>query len=108
MRAILLKDGKFEEVEIEKFEDYYKFLECETFDIQTTTIFSKQVSMYIDDEGLFKKGNIAYNSPFFHSPLCGNILFLGGADKDGKTLPLDGNITLNLLNNYVKFYGIVK
>jgi hypothetical protein len=111
MRAIILKNGQFEEVKIDKkngLEDYYNFLECRTFDIQTAHILGYNISMYIDDEALFVKNNIVYNAGFFRSPLAGNILFLGGIDKKGNTLELQKEITTDLLNNFITLYGVVR
>lgn len=113
MRAILLIADKneFKEVEIDEtkgLDDYYKHLECSSFDIQTVDFSGIQMSLYVDDEGLFKKGNIAYDSDIFRSVLCGNILFLGGVGSEGETLELPKEIVCGDLKANINIYGIVE
>ena len=112
MRAILYNPKKktFEEVEIGKgLEDYYKFLECRTFDVQTNMIKGFQVSCYVDDEGTFISGNLASESIAFQSVLIGNILFLGGVDYEtGNTLPLPEEVSKEYLDSIIEIIGEVE
>ena len=113
MRAILLKadENEFVEVEIDTnkgLEDYYKYLECSCFDIQTVDFLGIKMSLFVDDEATFKSGNIAFESKLFNEYLIGNILFLGGVDSEGNTLELPKEVVCGDLKANISVYGIVE
>lgn len=45
------------ELEVNDYTDYYKILDCSTFDIQTRKFGDLWLDIYCDDEGLFKEDN---------------------------------------------------
>lgn len=75
--------------------DYYNFLECSCFDV---VYVANGIDAYVDDEGLMV-ANPRINYVMTERgmiPLAGNIVFTGGVDKNGNTLPFEKD--LDLLN----------
>ena len=74
------------EVEINDYTDYYKPLDCKTFDVAMIEYKGAALSLYIDDEGLLVPGNIGREIHGYPQPLFGNIVICGGVDNIGNTL----------------------
>ena len=72
-----------EDAVITNYKDYYKHLECRTFDVIQL---GDKISIYVDDDGLC--ASPLYLTLVFgvEQPLAGNLVFAGGVDKNGKTL----------------------
>lgn len=70
------------ETEIEHFDDYYKHLKCDCFDIATRKVGDKFFDMFVDDVGLFVDNPIpsAIDIDTMEVLLVGNIIF---ANHDG-------------------------
>ena len=89
-------------VEISTYKDYYKHLECSTFDVARVEWLGEEISLYIDDEGLFKEGNLGREVKGYPQPLFGNIVICGGVDNKGNTLEVPDCITLENINDFIK------
>ena len=90
MTNLLLWDGnEFTSVEIgEGIDDYYKYLECSTFDIATRNVGGKYFDIFCDDEGLFKENpKITAMSPTGRVMFVGNLIF-ANHDAEGNTTSL--------------------
>lgn len=61
-------------------------IHCKWFDIVSTTIKGKEVSIYVDDEGLFVEGQEFFHVDGYANPLGGWGLIFGGSDEEGNTL----------------------
>jgi len=86
------KTEVFSEETIEVYTDYYKLLECRTFDIVSP---AKDINIFVDDEGLFKDGNAVSQINFTngHSvKLAGILVFVGGVNEEGEVLSFKGDI----------------
>ena len=95
MRAILSEvDGTTKEVDIGNYKDYYKYIGCDSFDVVRLTWGDINVSIFIDDEGLFKKDNLGRKVFGYPEALFGNMVITGDVDDEGKTLPLPREITV--------------
>jgi hypothetical protein len=103
--CISTKDYTIKEVWIKNYKDYYKYLECDTFDAVTNAV--GDISAFIDDEGLLKSGNLVVDiSPFaFPQPYAGNIVLVGGVDDEGETLPLPDYVTIEMVHEFTKIVG---
>jgi len=71
---------------ITNYKDYYKFLECDIFDVVTIDWKGYQLSLFVDDEGLLKSGNCGREIEGTCQPLFGNIVVCGGVDEEGNTM----------------------
>lgn len=94
------------EVKVEKLDDYYKFLNCDTFDIANRQVGNTRYDLLVDDEGLFKQNpRISTVIDSTQEPaLVGNITF-AKHDASGETTGLTDvdihNIkTISLLRSY--------
>jgi len=99
MRAIVYnaKTREAKEVEIENYKDYYKHLDCRTFDIVRI---SESVNVYVDDEGLMVDNPSFSLVAGYPEPLAGNLVFTGGADRDGNTLSSTESVK-NVIKNII-------
>jgi len=97
MRAIAYnaKERTAEVVEITNYKDYYKYLNCRTFDIIQP---HKNVSVFLDDEGLFVEDQSFSLVSGYQEQLAGNLVFTGGVDSKGDTLPYKGSVEEVLQN----------
>ena len=100
MRAIVNKISEVGslcyEVDINNYKDYYKHLECDCFDVVMVKWHGHDISIYVDDEGMLKEGNLGRMVEGYHAPLFGNMVICGGVDEEGETLPLPEEF--NILN----------
>lgn len=90
--------AEFKEEEVGTIEDYYRLLDCHTFDIVQL---DNNVDIYIDDEGLYVANQIITPVVSFRGaiPIAGNIVITGGADREGDTLPV--SITMEQAKNII-------
>ena len=98
IRGILFRwegfEPRIEEVIINDINDYYKYIDCSTFDCVYTECKGKRISVFCDDEGMLKEGNIGM--PIGESEelvLFGNLVFVGDVDSIGRTLGLPDEIS---------------
>lgn len=85
-----VKQKKFYEAECNELKDYYKHLECNCFDIANRRIGGEVFSIYLDDEGLFKKKievSAINRSLDERTILVGNLIF-SRTDINGETISL--------------------
>jgi len=110
MRAICINvnDYTIKEVWIKNYKDYYKYLECDTFDAVSNAV--GDLSAFVDDDGLIKSGNPVVDiSKFaFPQPYAGNIVLTGGVDVEGNTLPLPDYVTIEMVRDFTKIVGEVR
>ncbi|MGW8769010.1 DUF3846 domain-containing protein [Streptomyces sp. NPDC055815] len=106
---LVLPDGMFKVIDWpansgETLKTLRTEIECSMVDVVDIT---PNLSMWIDDEGLYSENpyvNVAasylfsrYATP--HQPYLGNAVFTGGTDKDGDTLGLSEDQTLELVQH---------
>lgn len=83
-----VKENRVDEVKCQKLDDFYKYLECDCFDIACLKIGEKYFDCFVDDEGLFKEEIIpAAISKDGKVMLVGNIVF-ANHDSEGNTTSL--------------------
>lgn len=109
MRAIVLQNiGTYEhlyETDIKSYKDYYEHLKCELFDVVRVRWNGEDISIFVDDEGLFKPNNYGRKVEGYPNPLFGNMVICGGVDAEGDTLSLPD--TFNIIN-VLKFIGEIE
>ena len=74
---------KITEEEVNDYTDYYKLIGCSTFDV----VRLDGADIFLDDEGLLVSGNYGRMVEGYPEQLFGNLVFTGGADDEGETLP---------------------
>jgi hypothetical protein len=101
-KAILIdvENKEFKSVEVNDLQDIYDNLNCNCFDVAHV---AKDVSCYVDDEGLLKNGYIdedgkRHNLSGFqvgdNSVLMGNGLLVGEPDSEGETTDFEYPISV--------------
>ena len=75
-------------VEIEDYTEYYKHLNCHTFDVVRVTWLDEEISIFVDDEGLLKPSNYGREVIGYKGALFGNMVICGGVDPIGNTLAI--------------------
>lgn len=112
MRAVSVKfkDGItiVEEIDIKSYKDYYKYLECDCFDVAMNK--DRTISAFVDDSGLLVSDNpvCTYSDLGFDEPLAGNVVFAGGVDSEGETLPLSEDISVMMISNAIDVIGFTR
>lgn len=105
VKNLLLLDvwnGEVKEITIKEFEDYYKYLRCDCFDIPTRRIGKekREFDIFCDDEGLLKFHiPTAYNSKN-QTMLVGNLIF-SKTDSEGETISLTPE-EIEYIKGYIK------
>ena len=105
MVKLLLLDvwkGQVKTIQIKEFEDYYKYLNCDCFDIVTRRIGKQKLpfDIFCDDEGLLKFHiPTAYNSKN-QTMLVGNLIF-SKTDNEGETISLTPE-EIKYIKSYIK------
>ena len=98
--------GEFKEVNCGKLDDYYKYLECDTFDIATRNIGGRYYDIYVDDIGLFAEHPIVTAiSSEFKPMLVGNLIF-ANHDSQGNTTSLSDEDIAHIKNNVIAIYDM--
>ena len=87
MANLLLFNGDtFQKVQCEELDDYYKYLECDCFDIATRKINGVYFDIFCDDIGLFREDpKLTAVSPKNKPMLVGNLIF---ANHDSEIFPV--------------------
>lgn len=105
MRVIVSKISKVGslcyEADIDDYKDYYEHLECDCFDVVMVKWHGHDISIYVDDEGMLKEGNLGRMVEGYHAPLFGNMVICGGVDEEGETLPLPSEIGLHHIDELI-------
>lgn len=78
------------------------WINSDTFDVAST----EDLSIYIDDEGLFKPDQAFFTITGFPQPLAGRALVLGPPDEDGETTECPLNPSQ--VASRVRFVDLVK
>lgn len=89
MARLLLFDGsEFREVECDGLDDYYRYLECDCFDIANRSVRGVRYDIFVDDIGLFAEDpKITACDPEGRRMLVGNLIF-ANHDSEGNTTSL--------------------
>lgn len=87
--------------DIKTYKDYYPLLNADCFDAVMVEWDGVAVTLFVDDEGLMKSGNIGRTVKGYPQPLFGNIVVCGGVDERGNTLPLDEKIDIFNIDKYI-------
>lgn len=100
MRAVLYspEDETFKEVTIADWKDYSKLLECRYFDVVQL---SKDIDIYIDDEGLMVENPHITRVKGYFQPLAGKLIFTGGIDGRGNTTEL--KLSIDEIKKLIQF-----
>ena len=80
--------------DIASYKDYYPLLEAELFDVVMVDYKGHKLSVFVDDEGMFKTGNFGRLIAGYPQPIFGSIVIVGDVDKNGDTLPLPEELSL--------------
>lgn len=94
------RTNEWYEAEIDSYKDYYEHLECTTFDVVRL---GRNLSIYVDDEGLMIPNPYMSQVKGFSNLLAGNLVFTGGTDDEGETLSCP--LTLEALKRKVKLFS---
>ena len=88
------------EVQIEMFDDYYKYLDCDTFDIANRQVGNTRYDLFVDAEELLKQNPriSAVNKSTQEPMLVGNIIF-AKHDMSGETVGLSDADIRNIKEN---------
>lgn len=89
------------ETDIKSYKDYYRHLNCDLFDVVMVEWDGEEISIYVDDEGMLKSGNLGCDVEGYPQPLFGNLVFTGGVDEEGDTLPFPENFTMQHIKRFV-------
>ena len=84
---------------VSDYTDYYKLIECTSFDVVRVTWKGQNLSLFVDDEGLLKPYNYGRDVIYDDTSedvtqLFGTIVVTGDVDEDGETLGVPEEITL--------------
>ena len=109
MRALVMDLNKVKtkdlislyETDIKSYTDYYTHLNCDLFDVVMVEWDGEEISIYVDDEGMLKSGNLGCDVEGYPQPLFGNLVFTGGVDEEGDTLPLPEKFTMQDIKRFV-------
>jgi len=88
-----------QKAEVSDYTDYYKLIECTSFDVVRVTWKGQNLSLFVDDEGLLKPYNYGRDVRYDDTSedavrLFGTIVVTGDVDEDGETLGVPEEITL--------------
>lgn len=90
---------QFEKIQVDELSDYYKHLECDTFDIVTRKIGDKYYDVFCDDCGLFDDDPIvSMTDQEGHAMMVGNLIF-ANHDSQGNTTSLTDEDMRNIKRN---------
>ena len=94
IKGVLVSNGEIKEYELEvnNYKDYYKILDCDTFDIVTRKFGDEWLDIYCDDEGLLKSGNKPSILTFCDGNLVEQIVgnaFITSHNDEGDTISLN-------------------
>jgi len=105
MASLLLFNGDtFQKVQCEELDDYYKYLECDCFDITTRKINGAYFDIFCDDIGLFREDpKLTAVSPKNKPMLVGNLIF-ANHDSEGNTTSLSDEDMVQIISS-VKIVG---
>ena len=93
IKGVLVINGEIKEYELEcnSYKDYYKILNCDTFDIQTRKFGDEWLDIYCDDDGLFRENNepsvLTFANGKLVEQIVGNV-FIVNHDDEGETISL--------------------
>ena len=88
-------------VDINNYKDYYKHLECSTFDVVRVEWLGEEISIFVDDEGMLKSNNFGRMIKGYPQPLFGNMVICGGVDHNGNTMVIPESIGVLNLNEFI-------
>lgn len=97
------------EVECDKLQDFYEYLNCSCIDIANRELSGKRFDIFVDDEGLLKDNPmVSALSKDFKPMLIGNLIF-ANHDGAGNTTDLtDGDIRVikrHIFDNISSYRG---
>lgn len=104
MRALLLnvKRNIASEVDIKCLNDYYRHLECSTFDVVRRILGNKVYDIYLDDEGMFVSDPIiSAVDKNLQLQTVGNLIFCGPTDSEGYQTGLS-DYDIRNIKSYIK------
>lgn len=105
MKALLSEPTEFgsilTKVEVESYEDYSKLLKCKYFDVVRVKWNGVDISLFVDDEGMLKGGNLGRIVDGYPNPLFGSIVVTGGTDSLGETLPIPSEVNMIDISNRI-------
>lgn len=72
---------------VNKLDDYYKHMDCSLFDCVYVEHKGHKLTVFCDDEGMLKEGNLGRLVGNYPQPIFGDIVIAGDVDEEGNTLP---------------------
>ena len=85
-------------------EEYYRILNCTTFDITSRRIGNNYYDIYCDDEGLFQCNPIVSAISSDRNPMLVGNLFVTKTNDEGETISLTQEEIGEVLDNIVHLY----
>lgn len=87
---IYVKEITYDDVKDDYLDEYYKVLNCDTFDIVNRRFGKYCLDVYCDDEGLLKEDKkvalVTYKGSQIVEIICGNVFIVG--HKEAETISL--------------------
>jgi len=71
------------------------------FDVVRTKWDGEDISIFLDDEGLFKPNNLGVEVKGVDSPLFGTLIITGGTDDEGRTLSIPDGISMHDIHSFI-------
>ena len=105
-----LGEGGFQSVSlnsVSNFKDYYKLIgnDCRAFDIVYVEYKGHRLSVFVDDEGMLKSGNLGRMVGNYPQPIFGNVVITGDVDSRGNTLGVPDELGVI---DFFEMFGEVK
>ncbi len=91
--------------EVKDYRDYYPLLDATCFDVVMVEWKGHKLSVFCDDNGLYKERNFGRIIANYPQPIFGNIVVCGDVDNKGQTLPLPEELNLT---NMIEFSHEIK
>ena len=85
-------------------EDYYRILDCTTFDIASRRIGENVYDIYCDDEGLLKCSPIVSAVSSDRQPMLVGNLFVTKTNDEGETISLTAEEIREVLASVINLY----
>lgn len=81
---------------VSDFTDYYKLIDnnCRAFDVVYVEYKGHRLSLFVDDEGMLKSGNLGRMVANYPQPIFGNVVVTGDVDSRGKTLGVPDELSV--------------
>lgn len=92
---------------VSDYTDYYKLIDndCRAFDVVYVDYKGHRLSVFCDDEGMLKTGNLGRLVANYPNPIFGNVVITGDVDSRGNTLGVPDGLGVV---DFFEMFGEVK